>query len=234
MIRNYYKKYLWIGILFLIIMLGIAAVNPPIKYEQYYWNLFNRFYVSILYLPLFLFGQFCVLSDLFVPECAMRYETKWRLQMMYLGRIFAYAVYYAALFIASNLIAEQIFGNYIYQVEENTLLFYLAALLLQSGGWFLVGTIFFFLYSLLKHFVVTWGAVMVIINILGMIGERGDMEFFRYFFSPYHIMYQFVFMKNVPGLIAGFLCEIAESILIIGCIYQIFIHMDFIERQKEG
>lgn len=234
MIRNYYKQYLMIGALFFLITFGLALLNPPENGERYYWILYNRVYFCSLYLPLFLYGMFLVLSDLFLPECIVRYSNRSEMVEVFFQRIFAYGIYYSLLFSLSNEILEHFFACPIYNEIGNVFIVYFTAFMFQCAGWLLIGSLFLFIYSKIKHLAIVWGVNLIFWIFLTAIGKLGAMEKIRYLFSAYHSMYQFMFMGKVSTAVLSFLFNILLSVLLMWLTYLSFWRTDFLMKWKDG
>lgn len=232
MMKNYYRRYLMMGILFFLISIGLIMLNLSSPKEGYYWILYNKVYFNILYLPWFLYGMFTLVSDCFIPECVIRYESKKRLQEQMVKRLLLYSMHGAVFFVIMNLCLTAWLKDGIWKIIGSKWIFYVLGFLFQWTGWFLIGLLFFVIYLICRHLAATWGAVMVIFILLTSYMDHIS-NISRNFFSPYHVMYQFMMIKQREDLILIFLTLMGEIACLIYMMYRILFRMDLLAR-KEG
>ena len=229
--KHYYRKYGVIGIsIILIIFCLIALDEPGQSLEHYISLLYNRAYFISIYLLVFLLGVIPISSKLFVTEMVTRFKDKFLLTLSFHKQLFIYCIYYSGTYLLTNILVALFFSPNKYFISVVYFGFLLVAFLIQTVGWYYIGSLFLLICTWCKNTAITYFLTVIIVGITASVGYTSTYIQFKYYLSVHEIMYMFFYIDYWVKILMYTIYYILLSAAFLWIMYMILKRTNLIKR----
>ena len=219
-------------VLLLIFLIFAALEKGNLSFAHYYWVLYNRAYFPSIYLVIYLFGMIPIVIRLFVSEIATRHKSKLELVSSLYQKTFYYAAFYTAVCAVTSLFVVLCFSSTKVILSQHQLFLAGTFFVIQTTGWFLIGTLFILGYVFLKNPVFTFLLCVFSVVLSMSFTDRYIEMNARTYLSIHDFMYAFYAVKGSWEVV--YLAIYALAALIFAIItYLVIRKYDLLMKLKE-